>query len=243
MTHKIVSAVVGLIVALFVIAALLFAWSVSARAPEPKGPRAPGIPHSISGGHARCSSCHRPDGLPSSHAGYQSDTCLSCHQTEGPPAVPHAVAGTTADCARCHQSGPGSLPLTHRRFPAGTCAGCHQQQRAGTIPHGVSMGETRCVLCHGESTAPLSMPVSHRAFAEISCTFCHQPGDARASLQPPPAGESAKKAPAIRHSLNGLLRDCLSCHQIGGRPSMPASHRGFGAGTCRFVCHFRPAGP
>ena len=243
MTHRIVSIVVGLIVALFVIAALLFAWSVSARAPEPKGLQAPGIPHSISGGHARCSSCHRADKLPSSHAAYQADTCLSCHQTAGPPAVPHGVTGDTAACGRCHQTGNGGLPLTHREFSADTCAGCHPQQSAVTIPHGVADLEGRCVLCHGESTAPLSMPVSHRAFAGVECVFCHQQAEGQAAVQPSPAGESAKKAPAIRHPLNGLFRDCLSCHQIGGRPSMPASHRGFGADTCRFVCHFRPTGP
>jgi hypothetical protein len=198
-THKIVSAVVGLVVVLFAGAALLFAWCVSARAPEPKA-AAPA------------------------------------------PAIPHAVDASTADCGTCHQTGSGTLPVTHRAFPAGACAGCHPAERAVRIPHSVSMGDARCVLCHGESDEPLAMPASHRGFEDVRCAFCHPQDAGRATLQPPAAGESAKKAPAIRHPVKGLFEDCLSCHEIGGRPSMPESHRAFGGDTCRFVCHFRPAG-
>lgn len=201
MTHRVVSAVVGLILLLFVAAALAFAWSVAARAPEP-----------------------------------------AARSQAGPAVVPHDVEGATADCSRCHKVSEQSLPLTHREFPLGTCANCHAARRPVAIPHTTSMGEDRCVLCHGQTGAPLGMPADHRAYSGLSCAFCHPQDERNATVQPPPAGESAKRAPATRHAVTGIFEDCLTCHEVGGRPPMPDSHLGFGADTCRFVCHFRAGG-
>jgi cytochrome c553 len=200
-THKVVSAVVGVIVLLFVAAAVAFAWSVAARAPE-----------------------------------------ATAQAQAGPADVPHGIEAAAADCSRCHRVSEGSLPLTHREFPLGACANCHALRRPVAIPHTVSMGEDRCVLCHGEAGAPLGMPADHRSYEGVSCVFCHPQNERRASVQPPPAGESAKQAPPVRHAVTGIFKDCLTCHEVDGRPPMPASHLGFGGDTCRFVCHFRAGG-
>lgn len=241
MTHKIVSIVVGLVLLLFIGAALAFSWSVSARAPKQSGSSAaPSIPHGVTGDKVDCVGCHETAGLPASHASYTIRDCRSCHSRAGMVAIPHPVDEATADCGRCHTIAGGALPVTHRQFPDSSCTACHDTQATPRIPHAAAGLGDKCVLCHGDPSQELGMPASHLSFRVKRCTFCHV-ADPKQTRQPAAAGESAKKAPDIGHPVKGAFTTCVYCHRVGGQPSMPASHEAFGEDTCRFVCHFRGA--
>ena len=193
MNHKIVSAVVGLILVLFLALSLSFAWAVEARAP----------------GSARLS---------------------------GRVLIPHPVRGAPADCMRCHASGKTAVPLTHRHFTNDSCLACHNWRPVVLVPHSVSMGDQRCPLCHGDPAQDLGMPQDHLRFTDKNCTFCHNVDADKADVQPRPAGLSANVKPTLTHPVTGAFQNCLYCHRIGGRPSLPANHAAFGQDTCQW-CH------
>ena len=112
MTHKIVSIVVGLVLLLFVGAALAFAWSVSARAPERAGRQAaPAIPHPVDQATASCGQCHTVAAgtLPVTHRDFPTSSCEACHDALPTTRVPHAATGLEDKCVLCH--GDPSLPL------------------------------------------------------------------------------------------------------------------------------------
>ena len=113
MTHKIVSVVVGLVLLLFVGAALAFAWSVSARAPERRrtGQAAPADPASGRPATASCGQCHSVAAgtLPVTHRDFPTSSCEACHDALPTTRVPHAAAGLEDQCVLCH--GDPSLPL------------------------------------------------------------------------------------------------------------------------------------
>ena len=105
MTHKIVSIVVGLVLLLFVGAALAFAWSVSARAPERAGGQAaPAIPHPVDQATASCGQCHTVAAgtLPVTHRDFPTSSCEACHETLPTTRVPHAATGLEDKCVLCH---------------------------------------------------------------------------------------------------------------------------------------------
>jgi hypothetical protein len=193
MTHKIVSIVVGLVLLLFVGAALAFAWSVSARAPETTGgSAATAIPHPVDQATASCGQCHTVGAgtLPVTHRDFSTSSCEACHETLPMARVPHAAAGLEDTCVLCHgdPSLPLGMPPSHLTFRVKRCAFCHpadpkrnQQpaaagvsaQGAPRIKHPVTGAFATCVHCHRAGGQP-SLPASHEAFGEDTCRFvCH----------------------------------------------------------------------
>ena len=243
MTHKIVSAVVGLVLVVLIAAACAFAWAVSAKVPVTAGSpaAAAAIPHGVTGDKADCVSCHPVAKLPASHADFNVGDCRSCHGQAGKVGIPHPVDQRTADCGRCHTVSADTLPVTHRNFPTSSCEACHDTVFATMVPHATAGLEERCVTCHGDPALELGMPASHLAFRVQRCAFCHA-GNPKQIQQPPAAGVAALQAPKVTHPVSGAFATCLYCHRIGGKPSLPANHRSFGENTCRYVCHFRGAG-
>lgn len=191
MTHKIVSVVVGLVLLLFVGAALAFAWSVSARAPTTAG-RPEVIPHPVDQATASCGQCHTvaPGTLPATHRSFSSSSCEACHDAQPTTRVPHAVAGLEDKCVLCHgdSSLPLGMPASHLSYRVKRCAFCHAAdprrnrrpaaagvwaQKAPRIKHPVTGAFATCVHCHRAGGQP-SLPESHEAFGENTCRFvCH----------------------------------------------------------------------
>ena len=243
MTHKIVSAVVGLVLVVLIAAACTFAWAVSARAPVTAGApaAAPAIPHGVTGDKADCVKCHGTSKLPASHTDFDVGDCRSCHGEPGRAGIPHPVDRQTAACGRCHSASAGTLPVTHRNFPVSSCEACHDTQPPTNVPHATAGLEERCMTCHGDPAQRLGMPASHLTFRVQRCSFCHR-AEPNQIQQPPAAGVAALPAPKVTHSVSDAFANCLYCHRIGGKPSLPANHRSFNEDTCRYVCHFREAG-
>jgi len=199
MTHKIVSVVVGLVLLLFVAAALAFAWSVSARAPETAGgPAAAAIPHPVDQATASCRQCHTVAAgtLPVTHRDFPASSCEACHETLPTTRVPHAATGLEDKCVLCHgdPSLPLGMPASHLTFRVQRCAFCHapdpkrgqQPAAAGVsalkapqINHPVTGAFATCVHCHRAGGQP-SLPASHEAFGEDACRFvCHFRGSGK----------------------------------------------------------------
>ena len=243
MTHRVVSAVVGLVVVALILAACAFAWAVSAKVPVTAGSpaAAPAIPHGVTGDKADCVKCHEIAKLPASHADFTVGDCRSCHGQAGKVGIPHPVDQETADCGKCHSVSADTLPVTHRNFPTSSCEACHDTVPPAVVPHATAGLEERCVTCHGDPALKLGMPADHLTYRVQRCAFCHA-GNPKQIQQPPAAGVAALPAPEVTHPVSGAFATCLYCHRIGGKPSLPANHRSFGENTCRFVCHFRSTG-
>ena len=192
MTHKIVSIVVGLVLLLFVGAALAFAWSVSARAPEAAREPANAIPHPVDQTVADCGRCHTVSGdtLPVTHRDFSASSCVACHDARPAVRVPHAVAELEDKCVLCHgdPAQPLGMPASHLGLRVERCTFCHlpdprrdQQpaaagesaKKAPGISHPVNGAFTTCLYCHRLEGEPV-LPASHEAFGEDTCRFvCH----------------------------------------------------------------------
>ncbi len=87
MNHRIVSAVIGLVLVLFAGSAVLFGLGMTphAAAPTPLGARP--ASHETTGAYASCRDCHAPGGaapaLPPTHRSFGDGTCLDCHRPAG----------------------------------------------------------------------------------------------------------------------------------------------------------------
>jgi len=83
MNHRIVSAVISLVVLLFVAAALLFAVGVRPPIQVASTGKPAAIPHGQTEDYARCTDCHGPGegavALPPTHRRYAPTTCALCH--------------------------------------------------------------------------------------------------------------------------------------------------------------------
>ena len=83
MNHRIVSAVVGLVLVLFVGSAVLFALGMTPHGGVQASAAAPPVPHETTGAYGNCRDCHAPGGaaaaLPATHRSFRAGTCLSCH--------------------------------------------------------------------------------------------------------------------------------------------------------------------
>ena len=176
MNHRIVTLVVGLIIAILVAASFAFAWAVQARVP-------------------------------------------ASAMLVTPMTIPHPIVGRTHDCTSCHDG--AGVPLTHRHFSADTCQSCHPRSVAALVPHSVSMGDSRCPLCHGNPHSSHRVSRTSLAFKDTRCLLCHDGDSAKASIEPKPAGESARTRPTLTHPTSGAFTHCLYCHRIGSTPSLP----------------------
>lgn len=87
MSHRIVSAVIGFVLALFCGAALLFAIGATPGVAGLRPPSPPELPHETTGAHAGCRDCHaRGAGaaeMPGTHRSFGAGQCLGCHRAAG----------------------------------------------------------------------------------------------------------------------------------------------------------------
>jgi hypothetical protein len=87
MSHRIVSAVTGFVLALFCGATLLFAVGATPRMPRAGTARPREVPHETTGAHPGCRDCHAPGAgatvLPGTHRSFGAGQCLTCHRAGG----------------------------------------------------------------------------------------------------------------------------------------------------------------
>ncbi len=194
MNHRIVSAVVTVIVALFVLAGVLFAASLAAITPHNAVvASAPNDPHPTTRRTEDCRSCHRADEgtVPVTHRTYSNASCPVCHEKAVPVLVPHSIAMGDVRCPLCHSdpTHDHGIPADHLRYETDECLLCHPVDaddymreppaaglsaiEANAIPHPVDAYFADCTDCH-RAAARGSLPASHRMFAIETCLDCHQ---------------------------------------------------------------------
>jgi hypothetical protein len=87
MNHRIVSAVIGLVLLLFAGAALLFGLGMTPHRAAQTSPAAPPVPHETTGPYANCAECHAPGkaavATPTTHRTFREGSCLTCHRATG----------------------------------------------------------------------------------------------------------------------------------------------------------------
>ncbi|MDP2401930.1 MAG: hypothetical protein Q8M66_08130, partial [Actinomycetota bacterium] len=147
MNHRIVSTVVMVIVALFVVAGGLFAWAAAIVAPLDSGAApAPNNPHPADARTDACLDCHSvgQSSIPMTHRNYALQTCESCHRPALRVLVPHSVAMGDVRCPLCHgdPTRDFGIPASHLRYEAGECLLCHpvdpEQSYKNPRPAGLS---------------------------------------------------------------------------------------------------------
>jgi hypothetical protein len=157
----------------------------------------------------------------------------------GAPAVIHPLDREFTDCRACHAvGGDNPLPATHSEFGNATCQTCHPVAMAVTIPHPAGPGtqQQNCLACHSTGAAPVP-PESHAGYDNSTCLHCHRLAiGAAAAPTPASAGDAARPAPGIPHSVDSAYTTCTDCHQVGGSLPMPASHAQYDVATCQ-GCH------
>ncbi|HET6351716.1 MAG TPA: hypothetical protein VFG89_06290 [Coriobacteriia bacterium] len=194
MNHRIVTAVVIVIVSLFALAAGLFAWSLQAvTPPHSVVGAAPADPHPPIRQTQDCLECHRVESgtMPVTHRTFTRATCSKCHAASVPVLVPHSVSMGDIRCPECH-SDPNrdhGMPRNHLRYTSGQCLLCHPldsdnyaktpgpaglaAESAGTIPHPTNRYFFDCTYCHQVGLRD-SLPANHRDFAAETCLDCHR---------------------------------------------------------------------
>jgi len=197
--HRIVSAVVVVIVALFVSASVLFAWSAATVDPsEGATAFAQNNPHPASRRTDSCRDCHTTasDTLPVTHRNFDVRTCASCHRPALRVLVPHSIAMGDARCPLCHGDPARDLgmPANHVRYKTKECLLCHpvdpdhydekpapaglSRSYAAPLPHATDGIFKDCAYCHHIEWGR-SLPASHRDFAVETCLDCHKPQAAK----------------------------------------------------------------
>lgn len=192
MNHRIVSTVVTIIVALFAVAAGLFAWVAVSVTPPNGVVHVPDDPHPPAPETEACLQCHTVDDgtIPVTHRNYQVETCGWCHRPSIRVLVPHTVAMGEERCVLCHGE-PGrdlGMPEGHLRFESDGCLLCHPVDErfshrrpapaglslayAQPAPHPVDGIFERCDYCHHVEPRA-NLPENHRDFAVETCTDCH----------------------------------------------------------------------
>lgn len=195
MNHRIVSAVVVTIVALFLGAAGLFTWSASLVAPSRSSASfAPDNPHPSSRRTDSCLDCHSTarSTIPVTHRNFGLRTCESCHRPAVPVLVPHSVAMGDVRCPLCHGDPARDLgiPANHVRYETRECLLCHPVDTdhydkvpapaglslsyAAPLPHATDGIFKDCSYCHTVASRR-SLPENHRDFAQETCMDCHRP--------------------------------------------------------------------
>ena len=195
MNHRIVSTVVTIIVALFAVAAGLFAWVAVVVTPANGAIYAPDNPHPPAPETDACLDCHTTaEGtIPVTHRHYAVETCGWCHRPSVRVLVPHSVSMGEARCVLCHGE-PGrdlGMPEGHRRFDSDGCLLCHPVDErfanrrpapaglslayAMPTPHPAGGIFERCDYCHHVDPRS-NLPENHRDFAVETCLDCHRAG-------------------------------------------------------------------
>ena len=191
MNHRIVSAVVGLIIVMLAGTAFAFAWSIQARVPASAAQTIwVTIPHPISARNDACTHCHFGAGVPPTHRYFTNRACPSCHAPRPITLVPHSASMGNERCPICHGDPDSdySMPSDHLAFQEKRCLFCHDADgakasteptavgvAAGVLPrltHPVIGAFAHCLYCHRIGSKP-SLPRSHAYFTEDTCGWCH----------------------------------------------------------------------
>lgn len=200
MNHRVVTAAVGLIIAMLAITALSFAGAIQVRVPMSAARQATPvtIPHPTSARNDACTSCHSGAGVPLTHRHFTNRTCLSCHSRRPITLVPHSISMGIARCSLCHGDVASDLgmPSDHLAFKEHRCLFCHpgDEAKASAEPrpagaaarlkpattHPVTGAFAHCLYCHRVDGNP-SLLKSHDAFTEETCLWCHVPTRAEAT--------------------------------------------------------------
>lgn len=194
MHHRIVSTVVVIIVALFVVASAAFTWAATVVSPPTgRAGHAPDNPHPPARRTEACLECHTVDEdmLPVTHRHYAEESCAACHLPAVRVLVPHTITMGDARCPLCHGEPARDLgmPESHLRFETDQCLLCHQVDArfynrepakaglslafAADIPHPISGVFERCSDCH-HVDAVSTLPENHREFGDQTCRDCHE---------------------------------------------------------------------
>jgi hypothetical protein len=196
--HRIVNAVIGVIVIMLVGIALAFAWSVQARVPRSAVRTTPvTIPHPVTVRNDACTLCHSGAGVPLTHRYFTNSACSACHAPRPITLVPHSVSMGNTRCPLCHGDAKADLgmPADHLTFHEKRCLFCHdgdgakasiEPKPAGAsanvkpaLTHPITGAFAHCLYCHRIGSNP-SLPRSHESFAEETCVWCHVPASAEA---------------------------------------------------------------
>jgi hypothetical protein len=133
------------------------------------------------------------------------------------PVIAHPVDETMTDCARCHNAAEDDWPPSHITYEANTCQTCHQVEESPGIIEPTVPTET-----------PLSpaTPVAQEPTAAAEIPVAQEPAD----------NSAAKPVP---HPVTGKYTECIKCHTIGGKRSMPENHAAYTNVECQ-DCHTVP---
>jgi hypothetical protein len=103
------------------------------------------------------------------------------------------------------------------------------------VEHPTDGSMADCAGCHAADQG--GMPRSHLSYSAATCLTCHL----IAAAPPAEAIKENSTGPAgpVPHSLTGPYRNCVGCHVIGGRRSMPKDHDFFDNRDCT-NCHAGP---
>ncbi len=195
MHHRIVSTVVTIIVALFVVAAVLFAIVAESVAPLSHAIAAPDNPHPAAAETEPCLDCHTTElrSIPTTHRHFSLSTCGWCHRPSELVHVPHSIAMGDSRCPLCHgePARDFGMPTSHLRYESGECLLCHpgnpdkdteipppaglSKSPAASIPHVLDGVFEDCSYCH-HVIARSTLPENHRDFAVGTCRDCHEDG-------------------------------------------------------------------
>lgn len=197
MNHRIVSAAVSLLVALFVGIALLFAWVADVRAPQrPPSASAPDIPHPPEFRDEDCRRCHiiEEDSLPETHREFNLDTCDSCHEPSTKVLIPHSISMGESGCPTCHGDPVRDfgVPESHLDYEPGQCLVCHPvdgdlvdqrpkpagiaKSAAPDVVHETGGIFADCPDCH-QLTGTRALPSNHAWLEQSTCLRCHAPAE------------------------------------------------------------------
>lgn len=193
MNHRIVSAAVWILIALFLGVALLFAWVADVRAPERSAlAAAPDIPHPPEQRDRNCRECHTiaRDSLPATHREFALHTCDQCHRQSPRVLIPHSIAMGETGCPTCHGDPRRDfgVPESHLAYGPGQCLLCHpidgarvndrpepaglSRSTAPDVAHDVEGVFSECPDCH-EFTGKFALPDNHRWLERSTCLQCH----------------------------------------------------------------------
>jgi cytochrome c553 len=192
MNHRIVTAVVTGILALFVAAIALFASTASSIAPAKTEAGAPANPHPPSEETEACGDCHavEQDSIPATHRSFTLKTCGSCHIPSKAVRVPHSIAMGSSRCPLCHgePARDFGMPKGHLLYETDECLLCHpvSSQKADIEPAAAGLSKSPavsrphasdgvfedCDYCH-HVEAKSTLPENHRVFGLDTCAECH----------------------------------------------------------------------
>jgi len=197
--HRIVSTLVVVIVALFVVAAAAFTWTATSVAPLVGASAAPSNPHPPARRTEACMDCHSvaTGTIPATHRNFSLETCGSCHQQAEAVRVPHSIAMGDSRCPLCHgePARDFGMPVGHLQYKTGECLLCHpvsadhygkepgpaglSKSPADSTPHGLDGVFENCDYCHHVERRS-TLPESHKDFALDTCEECHGTEDSGA---------------------------------------------------------------